>query len=173
MTSDNDTAITLPERGGGGFKRTWDGAFADDQDADLAAELSTISVKSLHYLHAKIAKGDGSTEQMLAMIIGHIKSGDQGKKNLEPRPSTSKQIPQIEQAGGSKDDDVITLDEVDEDNNSGEQSETPLNFFNIFETLQSLFPDLSPAFLQVNIMFITNDHTLKYFIFRTKLGKLA
>ena len=112
----SDTAITHPEGdGGGSLKRTWDLAFSDEQDATLAVELTNISIESLEHLQAKIAKGDGSTEEMLAKVIDQIRSGDQGKGDKEPLPSTSKHMSQYEQAGGSKDEDVITLDEVDED----------------------------------------------------------
>ena len=145
--------------GGGGInlKRTWDLAFADEDDASLAAHLGNIPVEALQHLRAKIAKGDGSTEKMLAKIIDHnsnIMEGGDKDTEKEPTPSTSKQsmTPSRDaQAGGSKDDDdgIITLDEVDEDNNPQSRNESPLTFFETFDTLQSLFPDLSPAFLQV------------------------
>ena len=162
----SDTAIEQAENPGGGgggitLKRTWDLAFADEDDASLAAHLGNIPVEALQHLRAKIAKGDGSTEKMLAKIIDHnsnIMENGNGDKDMEkeqePTPSTSKQsmMPTMDtQAGGSKDDDdgIITLDEVDEDNNPQSRNESPLTFFETFDTLQSLFPDLSPAFLQV------------------------
>ena len=161
----SDTAITQPENQGGGdvrggvsLKRTWDLAFADEQDSSLAAHLGNIPIEALQYLRAKIAKGDGSTEEMLARVIDHnsniMEAGEEGRtqENQEPTPSTSTQVqkpPQTEQAGGSKDDGIITLDEGDEDNNTEGRTESPLAFFATFDTLQSLFPDLSPAFLQV------------------------
>ena len=147
-------------RGGVTLKRTWDLAFADEQEASLAAHLGNIPVESLQYLQAKITKGDGSTVDMLARIIDHnsniMAAGDQGEsqvqENQEPTPSTSKQVLKPldnDQAGGSKDDGILTLDEEDEDINTGGRTESPLAFFATFDTLQSLFPDLSPAFLQV------------------------
>ena len=125
-------------------------------DASILKALGDLPLETLQYLQEKLASKDGigNMEQLLSKLIDQnsnfVVDGSKGQQiEKEPQPSTSKQISKTEEPIDDDGHDVITIDEEDDPMDWTRAESPEAAALESFATLQSLFPDLSPTFLQV------------------------
>ena len=126
----------------------------ESHETSIVKALGVLPLETLQYLQALIARNDGRMDSLLAKLIDPYSnivvdgSKQQQQTEQEPQPSTSKQVYKAVELSDDG-DDVITIDEEDDPMVDIRAQSPESAALESFATLQSLFPDLSPTFLQV------------------------